>query len=232
MTYVTSDWHGCAPEKIQKLLSLADFCETDYLFVLGDVIDRGEHGVAHLKWLMEQPNVTLLLGNHEKMLLENEWLLSSVTEETVEQVDEDKLRALSVWEMNGAEPTIVALQKEAPQVRADILEYLHDCPLFDSVSIDGRDFLLVHAGLGEYHESKRISDYTEHDLLWSRPSPHTHYSDTFVTILGHTPTGYYSSQYRGRILKTPTWWDVDTGAAAGLSPMLLRLDDEQEFYVE
>ncbi len=231
MIYVSSDWHGCAPDKIKRLLSLASFGEEDFLFVLGDVIDRGAYGVDHLKWLMLQPNAELLLGNHEAMLLANEWLFEAVTDESTNRVSDENIHTLSTWEMNGAEPTISALTNESPEMRADILDYLHDCPLYDTVSIGEKDFLLVHAGLGEYDKSKKIKDYAEDDLLWTRPTLATHYSDQFITLIGHTPTAYYGSAYRDRILKTPTWWDVDTGAAAGRSPMLLRLDDEKEFYL-
>lgn len=232
MVYVSSDWHGCAPEKIQRLLSLSNFSDEDYLFVLGDVIDRGAYGVEHLKWLMLCPNATLLLGNHEAMMLANEWLFQPVTEESADRISDQNLRTLSIWERNGAEATISALQNETPEMRADILDYLHDCPLYDTVNVGDRDFFLVHAGLGSYDKAKRISDYTEDDLLWTRPSLATHYSDRFITVIGHTPTSYYGVEHRDRILKTPTWWDIDTGGAMGRSPMLLRLEDEKEFYLE
>ena len=48
MIYVTSDLHGFDPEQFRAFLDKAGFCQDDYLFVLGDVIDRGEHGVALL----------------------------------------------------------------------------------------------------------------------------------------------------------------------------------------
>lgn len=58
------------------------------------------------------------------------------------------------------------------------------------------------------------------------------YFEDVISVFGHTPTGLFGSQYRGRVIKTPTWIDVDTGAASGLNPMLLRLDDLQEFYID
>lgn len=60
MVYVTSDLHGYPPEAFMKLLDRAGFTGDDFLFVLGDVIDRGEYGAELLLWLTEQPNVQLI----------------------------------------------------------------------------------------------------------------------------------------------------------------------------
>jgi serine/threonine protein phosphatase 1 len=133
--------------------------------------------------------------------------------------------------MNGAENTISALSKETQQTREDILEYLRDCPLYETVSIGEKDFLLVHGGLGNYKDGKSIKEYTPEELLFMRPDLHTRYSSDYTTIIGHTPTNYYLREYKGKILKTDTWIDIDTGAASGLTPSLLRLDDMAEFYL-
>lgn len=83
MIYVTSDLHGCSVDSFQQFLSRAGFRKEDYLFVLGDVIDRGENGAQLLLWLTEQPNMELILGNHEALLLACEFLLEEVTDESL-----------------------------------------------------------------------------------------------------------------------------------------------------
>ena len=55
MIYVTSDLHGYPLDGFLQLLDKAGFGERDFLFVLGDVIDRGEHGVELLRWISRQP---------------------------------------------------------------------------------------------------------------------------------------------------------------------------------
>ena len=77
MTYVISDLHGYPIEKIEKCcLKKANFGEDDFLYILGDVIDRnGDGGVGILRWLLSQPNVQLILGNHEAMLLSCEFFV-------------------------------------------------------------------------------------------------------------------------------------------------------------
>ncbi len=231
MIYVSSDWHGVPLSRILRLLEMAHFGTEDYLFVLGDVIDRGQSSVELLKWLLVQPNVELLRGNHEAMLLDCDFLFEQITPETLDDLNAIKMERLEIWRSNGGGATISALSKEPPEMRQDILEYLRDTPLYDSVSVGGKDYFLVHGGLGEFEEGKSLSSCTEHDFLWSRPYLDTVYSTQFTTILGHTPTGYYGYAYSGRMIKTPTWWDIDTGAAGGGNPMLLCLDSGAEFYL-
>ena len=62
MIYATSDIHGYPSDLFRDLLTKAGFGPSDHLYVIGDVIDRnGDGGVAMLRWMMRQPNVTLLL---------------------------------------------------------------------------------------------------------------------------------------------------------------------------
>ncbi len=230
MIYVSSDWHGVPPDTILTLLDRAGFGEEDFLFVLGDVIDRGKHGVLLLRWLMEQPNAELILGNHEAMMLSCEFLFREITDESIDALDSADLALYRQWVSNGAEPTVRALASETPESRADILDYLREAPLYEAVTVEGRDYLLVHGGLDGYEPGRRMRDYDAHTLLWSRPALGDRYSEDFVTILGHTPTGFYGREFAGRMLRTPTWCNIDTGAAGGGTPMLLRLDDGAEFY--
>ena len=51
--YVISDIHGNY-EKYRKMLQLINFNEEDILYILGDVIDRGEHGIKILQHMMQQ----------------------------------------------------------------------------------------------------------------------------------------------------------------------------------
>ena len=232
MIYATSDLHGYPLDQFKTLLSKARFSHHDYLFVLGDVIDRnGDGGVEMLRWMMVQPNVELILGNHEAMLLACAFLFDEITMASVDGLNEERLGALSNWLYNGAQLTLDALRalhKEDADALTDLLDYLRDAPLYDTVSVGGRDFLLVHSGLENFAPDRPLSDYSADELLWCRPKPNQRYYEDVLTVLGHTPTRYYDCP--GRAFKTDTWIDIDTGAGGGDSPMLLRLDDLHEFY--
>ena len=234
MIYVTSDLHGCDPKLLRQLLDSAGFGEEDFLFVLGDVIDRGEYGAELLLWLTEQPNVQLLLGNHEALMLACDFLFEEVTEESLGRLNKEQMMLLESWYENGGAPTIAGLRRllhRDPELVQGILEYLRDVPLYEWVDVGEKSYVLVHGGLGNFDPSRSLDEYEPDELLVERPGLDDRYFEDAVVIFGHTPTEYYGMANQGRMLRTDTWLDIDTGAAMGNSPMLLRLEDEREFYI-
>lgn len=232
MIYVTSDLHGYPLEKFKAMLESVNFSQDDFLYILGDVIDRGKDGINLLRWIMLQPNVELLLGNHEAMMLASDFVFEEITEKSIGDLTGTKLGIYSNWVANGGQPTLDALRTLRPKQIEYILDYLRECPLYEILTVNGRDFIFTHSGLGNFSYNKKPSEYTETDLLWSRPSLTARYFDDITTVFGHTPTLYYGNEYKGKAVKTETWIDIDIGAATGLPPMLLRLDDMKEFYFE
>ncbi|MGN1432428.1 MAG: metallophosphoesterase [Ruminococcus sp.] len=230
MIYVTSDLHGYPLEKIQEMFDKVGFSDNDFCFVLGDVIDRGEDGIKIIKWLMSKPNMELILGNHEAMMLACEFLFDEITEESISNLTGSKLNSYLDWEQNGARPTINALHSTRPSEIKYILEYLHEAPVYETVSAGGRDFLLSHSGLRNFDKNKKLSEYSENDFLWNRPKFYDRYFDDVICVFGHTPTILYGRNHMGKAVITDTWIDIDAGAACGFSPMILRLDDLKEFY--
>lgn len=177
MIYVTSDLHGYALGRFLDLLNKAEFSKEDFLFILGDVIDRGNDGISLLQWMMLQDNVQLIPGNHEAMMLACSFLFEEITDASLKELNPEKLGALSTWMFNGAQPTLTALRdlnRRFPGAAEDILDYLRDAPLYEIVSVGDRDFLLVHSGLGNFEHDKPLKDYEAHDLLWYRPTAEDH----------------------------------------------------------
>ena len=68
MIYVMSDIHGNAI-RFNSIMAQIDLQPEDTLYVLGDVIDRYPDGIRILRLLMSMPNVKMILGNHEYMML-------------------------------------------------------------------------------------------------------------------------------------------------------------------
>lgn len=232
MIYVTSDLHGYPLDKFKALLEKAGFSGDDFLFVLGDVIDRGTDGVKLLRWMMLQPNVELILGNHEAMMLSNSFLFDEITEESIDRLTGSEMNSYMTWISNGGQATLDELKMLRSSQVKYILEYIQEAPLYEEITVGDRDFILVHSGLGAFVYTKPISEYSATDLLWTRPSLTKRYFENKTVVFGHTPTASYGPEYKGRAVKTETWINIDTGSAMGLSPMLLRLDDMKEFYAD
>lgn len=230
MFYATSDIHGIPLELLLSMLDKAGFSDSDTLFILGDVIDRNGHGgIAILKWMMENPRIQFILGNHEDMMLKCEFLFTKAPRLLANMTKQNE-KDLDQWIRNGATKTIMTLEGMDPADKDEVFDYIKKAPLYREISIGERRFVLVHAGLGNFSTERELSNYTKKELIWHRPDVNeTYYSDRTV-ILGHTPTQYYGT--KGKMFQSPngTWIDIDTGAACGGKPMLLRLDDMHEFY--
>ena len=235
MIYVTSDIHGYPLDSFLRLMEKAGFSESDTLYVLGEVIGRnGDSGVAILRWMMRRANVKMILGNHEAMMLACAPWFDEITEDSIRHLDVQQMKQLLLWLQNGANPTIRSLQalrRDHPEEFADLVDYLRDAPLYMGVSTCGRDYLLVHSGMENFSPERKMSDYEPDELLWHRPSPDERFFPDVTTILGHTPAGYLFGT-PGKMFMTETWIDIDTGAAGGGAPMLLRLEDLKAFYAE
>ncbi len=232
--YAAADLHGYPADLFTDLLDRAGFGDDDTLYILGDVIDRtGDGGLSLLDFAMERPNTEFILGNHEAMLLSCAFLFTEVTEKAASSLDAGHMESFDMWMRNGGGITAENIRgriRKEPGYAEDLMDFLRDAPLFRAVSAGGRDYILVHGGLGGFSPEKKMKDYTPSELVWARPSPGERYLDDVLTVLGHTPTFIYGEEHRGKVLFTDTWVDIDTGAGWGEAPALIRLDDLMTFY--
>ena len=125
-TYVISDIHGQYGMFIE-LLDKIQFQNTDTLYVLGDILDRGSHPIKTLMKLMEMPNVICIVGNHEYMALEClEFLMKEITDMSIEELDEKMLDNLVTWQYNGSKSTIDEFRQLDSETRRDVIEFIKD----------------------------------------------------------------------------------------------------------
>lgn len=224
-TYVVSDLHGEA-HLFHKLLDQIRFSDEDLLYILGDVIDRGPDGIALLQEIITTPNIILLLGNHEYMMLQ--YFSPKATETEVRR-----------WNKNGNTPTRDAYLELDPTEQMRITEYLQSLPTHMEVTISSKTYYLVHGFPGE----------NVHDEVWHRPSmTDTNPIPNTTLIIGHTPVLYIQERKENRehriaemirnrehpkILHTPGFIDIDCGCSLE-DPIktlgCLRLEDMAEFY--
>ena len=231
-TYVMSDIHG-QYDMFMKLLDKINLKDTDTLYILGDVLDRGPHPIRTLQKLMEMPNVICLVGNHELMALEClEFLMKEITDSSIEEIDDKTLDNLLTWQLNGCQHTIEEFRKIDAEEKRRVIEYIREASIYEKVSVNGTDYLLVHAGLGNYLPEKDIEDYSLHELVWMRADYGVQYFSDAYVVTGHTPTQNIKENPRpGYIYRKNNHIAIDCGATFPDGRLAaICLDTGEEYY--
>lgn len=232
MIYVMSDIHGMY-DKYIKMMELIDLKESDTLYVIGDIVDRGNNSMKILKDMMKRPNVFGIFGNHELMMADCFNIISQeITNELLDNLGEEALMKLSDWVNNGGLKTIQEFKKLSKEDKKDIIEYLMEFTAYEEVSINGRDYILAHAGLGDFDEQKSLDEYDVNDFVWKRPDweiPYFTDTNKFV-VVGHTPTLAITG--KAEIFHKNNFIVIDCGASFENGMLAcLCLDTMEEFYV-
>ena len=230
-TYAVSDIHG-EYEQYMDLLRKIRFSEEDTLYVLGDMVDRGPEPMKVVLDMMSRPNVIPIAGNHEMMALDClRFLMKDITEETVGNLDKTMLGKLLNWQANGSETTIKTFRALPGAVRREVLDYLGSCSLYEEVCVGEREFLLVHAGLGNFAPEKEPDDYEIDELIWTHFDYDRSYFPDKTIITGHIPTQLLANCSRkGYIYHSHNNIDLDCGACFGGRLGALCLETMEEFY--
>lgn len=231
MTYAIADIHGDY-EKYAHLLQTIGLRPGDTLYVLGDVVDRGPEPMKILRDMMSRPNVVPILGNHEfTMAYCLRFLLKEITDDTIAELDDVQWTALQEWFLNGGRATLADFHRLSPEERLEVRDYLGEFPLYEEVSVDSRDYLLVHAGLDNFSPDRSLEDYAADELIFGRPDYNRPYYPDKYVVTGHTPTQNISCNPNpGRIFRQNNHIAIDCGCGYGGLLAAVCLDTGEEFY--
>ena len=232
-TYVMSDIHGDY-EKYKAMLEKIGFGEEDTLYIVGDVLDRGEAGLKILLDLSGRFNVIPLLGNHELLAAKLlPFLMREVTEDSLDDFSAERIAALQDWMLDGGAATINEFKKLTPSERETAVEFLSEFSLAEEVEINGKTFLMVHAGLptaAEYDVDELDFDVAINATDYTQYAFGREIKDKYL-ITGHLPTFAIAGATDGKIYQSKGHIAIDCGCAYGRVLGCLRLDDMAEFYV-
>ncbi len=199
MNYVMSDLHGDYG-RYQSMLKLIDLRNDDQLYILGDVIDRGDGGIRILRDMMLRMNVFPILGNHEYMMARcAHFLLQEITEETIAKINADMLQGLTEWMNVGGSATIRELSRLSAEEREDVLDYVGEFALFEEVRAAEKKFVLVHAGLEHFDVSRRLDSYDVSELIFKAPFYERKYFEDKYLVTGHLPTRVIWAEEQGQL---------------------------------
>lgn len=191
MMYVISDIHGCFDEYM-ALLKKINFSEEDQLYVVGDSVDRGPEPIKVLQDMMNRPNVIYILGNHDFILYV---IMSKLIVEVNKNNWKDHLSAEALlvyytWIQDGGLVTSQQFAKLSKKEKLDILDYLSEASLYETIEHDGKEYILVHAGLANFSPEKSLDEYELWDFLEERMDYSKRYypDEHKFLVTGHTPT--------------------------------------------
>lgn len=222
-TYVVSDLHGHY-DLFLKLLKEIELTSDDVLYILGDVIDRGEDSIKLLRYIRNQPNITMLLGNHEDMMYRA----------TMNNEDE------SMWLYSGGKETL--LEMDVLDVHVDdVIEMFVDAPLYVHIEVGHRTFYLAHASL-KFDNGRLCEDQDKEKVLWHCYFGKNDYKlkENEFAIFGHVRSDYVlfqsdesNKKYNGHVFRVNSAYYIDGSHWLSKDkPMnALRLNDLKEFNV-
>ncbi len=227
MTYVMSDIHGMY-DKYMKMLEVIGLSEDDDLYILGDVIDRGDSSAEVLLDMMNRPNVNPIIGNHEVMAID---VLDIQFGGEKEDQPADFDDMMDNWLINGGMPTLTSISKLSYDKRLDVFDYLSDFTNYEKACIDDKLYILVHSGFDNFSPDRRLSDYSTNELVWHSPDPEFRYfkDESIFVVSGHIPT--ININGRPEIIHKCGNILIDCGACFENGRLAcLCLDTMEEFY--
>ena len=223
--YCISDLHGQFT-LFKKMLDKINFSSEDTLYVLGDVVDRGKDGIECLQYILNHPQMQMILGNHEKMMID---VLYSKT---------NLPRSIRSWNRNGNGPTIDGLIQLSDEEQLDLLTKVSKLPLYKELSVQGKSYYLVHGSPYSVKEEDFVQvdrrDYRDY-FVWERFNKDQQFFPDKIVIAGHTPTSYLQDITPLTIWHGNNIIDIDCGCAMlgdGGRCGCLCLDTLEEFYVD
>lgn len=223
MIYVMSDIHGNR-EKLDSLLRQIGLTDSDTLYILGDIVDRGPEPIEILQRVMKMKNVKMLLGNHEHMMLQAYFGMCK---------PEEHEKCVARWHRNGCEVTMAGLDRLSETQRKEIFDFVTSLPINIETEVNGKKYLFVHGYPAELYKGSE-PPYSDEVFfaVWYRMKPEDVMPEGKTVIFGHTSTDNYQDVKPNSIFYGNRMIGIDCGGGYGGDGRIacLRLDDMKEFY--
>lgn len=233
MIYGMSDLHG-RYDKYLEMLEKIQFSDQDEMYLIGDICDRGPESAQIYLDAKKREKVHCIMGNHEMMLLN---ALPNAFGFLRTDYGYDGVLDLDIWGACGGGETCASFLKVGADKVLEIYQDILSFPTYQEVDVDGKTFLLVHAGLENYERTRSIKDYAPDECVWySLDHNSTYYPLLYDrVVVGHTPTFLLNSSRpacvfygKGNVI------DIDCGAVfeeKGGRLACLNFNTLETFYV-
>lgn len=230
MIYVMGDIHGCK-DKYDDMLEQLKPQELDAVFVLGDVIDEGDDGIAILNDMMYRANIYPVLGEREYYAKKFLPLIAEKgdTEKALASLEGEDREQLAKWLSMKSGKTIADFLALSEEGREDLLDYLEEFAAFEEIECKGKKFVLTHAGI-ENHEDRDLYEHEEEDFIFAETDyGKAYFKDAFL-VTGHTPTVAIDKKLFGKPYAKNKHLAIDGGCGFGGKLIAICLDTLKVYY--
>jgi serine/threonine protein phosphatase 1 len=187
---------------------------TAHILFVGDYIDRGEESAGVIEMLMNMPQATCLMGNHERMCLD---FLDNPEERGGRWLRNGGLQTVASYGVSGKQTELTKMRDAfAMAMGDDAINWMMQRPLYAKFG----NLYAIHAGADP---EVPIEEQGEKPLIWGHPQfrkqPHR---DGHWAVHGHTIVDQPKIEH-GRV-------SIDTGAyATGVLTAAVFAGDEVSF---
>lgn len=203
---IFADIHGCFNTFLTMHKALALRYPDEQFVIAGDLVDRGPSSRAMIAWLIRHPEIVVLQGNHDQMMINGH--------KSVERFEN--------WMMNGGDKALDGYcdygGRRSPHHECEGLAdlkkhraWLESRPFFledESIKMpDNRHLLVTHAPITHGHLAEQLEqDYWgEKNFVWNRNKPPRSNVKRWFNVHGHNPV---------KVPEITEWYaNIDTGCA-------------------
>lgn len=144
------------------------------------------------------------------------------------------LENLMTWQYNGSKSTIDEFRTLSREMQYEVIDFIKDFMIYEELTVNGKNYLLVHGGLGNYYPGKDIEEYSLKELIWDRAEYDIQYFEDTYVVTGHTPTqGIMGNPKPGYVYRENHHIAIDCGCNRRNGRLAaVCLDTGREYYVE
>lgn len=230
MIYVMGDIHGCK-DKYDAMLEQLKPQELDAVFVLGDVIDEGDDGIAILNDMMYRANIYPVLGEREYYAKKFLPLIAEKgdAEKALASLEGEDREQLAKWLSLKSGKTIADFLALSAEGKEDLLDYLEEFATMEEIECKGKKFVLTHAGIRN-HEDRDLYEHEVEDFVFAETDyGKVYFKDAFL-VTGHTPTVAIDKKLFGKPYAKNKHLAIDGGCGFGGKLIAICLDTLKVYY--
>lgn len=227
MNYVISDLNGHF-DQYKEMLDTIRLKDSDSLFLLGNICDKGPAPFAIMQDALMRCNVFPIIGESDYRALR---LLSKMNDDKA-KTSATYRTEFTKWLSEGGMTTVTEFRTLSEEAQADVLDFIREeFVAYDEIEAGDNTYLLINGGIPDFDVDRSLDDYPIKELLAAAPDFSREYYPDKLLVTGKTPTFLLSEDYRGRIYRRNGQIGINIGVADGEGLACLCLDTNEEFYV-